>query len=334
MAAVLLLVMTVILWGLWRREGQRQSGRPGLALAIPALVLCLAALGYALQGYNRETGPWLEQQQAYKDVARQIIAGQTPDQVAAKVPAGQLARVLQSELARHPSAVGWYALGMIYDQLGAPQLAEEAARKALVLADDKADIHLLLARALIEQNQGRLTEDAQAQIDQVLASQPNHDGAWMMLAMAADRAGRYPLAIHAWSSLLKRHDQGETGKLLRMGLEKSRQQLARQDRFASLPATIRATDLPAGGTLFVYLRRAGSQGQPLAAHRTVVRDFPATVTLTPGDWLQPFPEEGAALVIGARYTPAPGASVDQAGISADPVPLTMPLEGPVSLQLK
>ncbi|MCG8393037.1 MAG: tetratricopeptide repeat protein [Pseudomonadales bacterium] len=333
-ALALLLVLGGVLWLLWRREVRKAGRSMSGTLGIPLVVILLAAVGYYFIGYNSHTNTWLEQQREYRPVARSIIAGHPPSRAAADVPAGALVRVLQAELTRSPSDVGWYALGSLYDQLEAPVQAEEAARKALSLNPEEPAMHLLLARALIAQNSGQLTDPALAEIRWVLDREPAHDGAWMLLAMSADRAGRYDLAEEGWRSLLSRHSEGETGDLLRRGLENARLQKGRQQVFDTLQANVSGESLPAGGTLFVYLRKAGSTGQPLAARRQVVPAFPVTVSLRARDWLQAYPDENAEIVIGARYTPAPGAPVDQAAITADPRPVRVPQADPVNLTLK
>ena len=333
-ALVLLLALGVLLWLLWQREARKAGKVMRGAIGIPLIMLVLAAAGYGLVGYNEHTSDWLNDQQEYRSVARAIIAGESPERAASEVPVGALVRVLQAELVKNPSAMGWYALGSLYDQLGAPEQSEEAARKAVAMSPQEPAMHLLLARALIQKAGGKLTDPALAELRWVLDREPTHDGAWMMLAMSADRAGRYDLAEQGWQALLSRHSNGETGDLLRRGLENAREQKARQEKFAGIEAVVAAEDLPAGGTVFVYLREAGSSGQPLAARRQVVPHFPATVSLSAQDWLQRYPDDGAELVIGARYTPAPGGAVDQAAIMAPVKPLELPQDSPAMLVLE
>ncbi|MDF1638933.1 MULTISPECIES: tetratricopeptide repeat protein [Alcanivorax] len=333
-ALVLLLALGVLLWLLWQREARKAGKVMRGAIGIPLIMLVLAAAGYGLVGYNEHTSDWLNDQQEYRSVARAIIAGDSPERAASEVPVGALVRVLQAELVKNPSAMGWYALGSLFDQLGAPEQSEEAARKAVVMSPEEPAMHLLLARALIQKAGGKLTDPALAELRWVLDREPTHDGAWMMLAMSADRAGRYDLAEQGWQALLSRHSNGETGDLLRRGLENAREQKARQEKFAGIEAVVAAEDLPAGGTVFVYLREAGSSGQPLAARRQVVPHFPATVSLSAQDWLQRYPDDGAELVIGARYTPAPGGAVDQAAIMAPVKPLELPQDSPAMLVLE
>ncbi len=333
-SVVLLVALGALIWLLWQREARKAGKVMRGAIGIPLVVVLLAALGYGLIGYNEHTNDWLADQQEYRDVARAIIAGESPERAASEVPVGALVRVLQAELVKEPSAMGWYALGSLYDQLGAPEQSEEAARKALAMSPQEPAMHLLLARALIQKAGGKLTDPALAELRWVLDREPAHDGAWMMLAMSADRAGRYDLAEQGWQALLSRHSEGETGDLLRRGLENARQQKSRQEKFAGIQAVVEADDLPAGGTVFVYLREAGSSGQPLAARRQGGPPFPATVSLSARDWLQRYPDDSAALVIGARYTPAPGGGVDQAAIMAPVKPLELPQKSPATLVLE
>lgn len=332
-AVLFLLILGLSLWWQWRREARRAGRATAGGIGIPLIVVVLAAAGYWLVGRNEHTGAWLEHQQRYGDAASAIVAGKTPDMAATDIPAGAMVRVLQSQLSRTPSATGWFALGSLYDQLGAPAQTEEAARKSLALNPESSASHLLLARALIEKAGGKLSAPAQEEIQWVLDREPYHDGAWMLLTMSADKAGEYDLAIQGWESLLSRHGNGETGDLLRRGLENSRMQKERQGVFASLSARVNGEGLPPGGTLFVFIREQGSAGQPLAARRQVIPSFPATVTLTAEHWLQAYPSEDATLIMGARYTPAPGAAVDQAMISASPTILPLPQTGPAELTL-
>ncbi len=193
-------------------------------------------------------------------------------------------------------------------------------------------MHLLLARALIEKNEARLTDPALEEIRWVLDREPNHDGAWMLLAMSADRAGRYALSEQAWASLLSRHSEGETADLLQRGLERAREQKQREGVLPTLRlrSAVKACRLVAP----CLCSAQGRQCRPAAGCAAQSGPhFPITVSLTAANWLQSYPGEQADLVIGARYTPAPGASVDQAAITAVPVSLQLPQAQPATLNL-
>lgn len=321
---LVLVLAVLVVFLLWRRESRR-AGAPTSwsGLALPLLVVALAGLGYLTLGLHPETLGWLSEQRRYDAVAERVIRGEAPGVEDHDISAQALTRVLQAKVVRDPTLPGWYTLGLLYDQLGAPAQAQEAARRALALDPDDDGARLLLARGLIAQNQGRLNDEADAQIRRVLDANPRHDGALMLRAMAATEARRFDLAAEAWRALLVRHGDGEAGDLIRQGLARAEAQQQRGARLDNLTFTVRAPDLPDGGTLFVFLRPEGGSGQPLAARRVLVESFPVTVTLRAGDWLQNYPEQPDTLRVAARYTPAPGSSVEQARLGSKPQPLDL-----------
>lgn len=258
-AVLLIALLSVFL--LWRRETRRDGDRASWSgLALPLLVVVVGGLGYLTLGYHPETAQWLSDRRELSDAARRVIQGQPPEIDNDNLSAAAFARVLQSEVVReHQTMDGWYALGLLYDQLGAPAQAEEAARRALFLEPDNDAARLLLARSLIQANEGRLTDAAEAEIQKVLEAYPQHDGAWMLQAMAASRAHRYELALRSWQALLARHGEGEAGDLLRQGKANTERQLAKARQLDDLRITVNAGDVAAGGTLFVFLRQ-GEQG--------------------------------------------------------------------------
>ncbi|MBF5054196.1 cytochrome c-type biogenesis protein [Alcanivorax venustensis ISO4] len=327
---VVLLAALLVCFLLWRRES-RAAGAPLsiTGLAIPLLVVAVAGLGYLTIGLDRNTLDWLADQRRYDPVAERVIAGEAPGEQDQDISAAALTRVLQSRLVREPSLTGWYTLGLLYDQLGAPAQAQEAARRALEMDPDDHAARLLLARGLIAQADGRLTDEAQAEIARVLADNPRHDGALMLQAMAANEARRFDLAARSWRALLARHGDGEAGDLIRRGLAQAEQQRERSEQLQGLTVTVQADDVPEGGTLFVFLGP-----QPLAARRVLAESFPIQVTLRPGDWLQAYPAELDQLRVAARYTPAPGSSVDQANLNAAPTALDLSRRPAASLTIR
>ena len=335
--SVLVAMALMALWVVERRKestGPVSSASPLMIVSVPAVVLVLGIAGYQLIGKHSYTATWLSQQQQYSDVARQILAGAAPEDVAAQVPVGALVRVLQAEVVKDPSDRGWYILGSLYQSLDAPQQAETAARQALRHNDASPEIRLLLAQSLIDQAEGRLTSDAQEQLSWVTQRFPQHDSAWMMQAIAAERSRNYALAQTSWQALLARHDGGESAALLQRALANTQTQLARLEHFGEIQVTISGDDIPPGGTLFVFVRERGSQGQPLASRPQVVRRFPVTLTVTADDWLQRFPDTSADIVVGARYTPTRGATVEQAGLRARARSVSLPQSEPLELTLE
>ncbi|MBZ2189856.1 cytochrome C biogenesis protein [Alcanivorax sp. JB21] len=314
------LVVLTVLWLLWLWA--REAHREGQALPLPILLSGILApvLGvvvYVGLGYQQDTGDWLGDYQALHPVASQLIAGQPPAALPQDIPPAALVRVLQRQLVISPSVEGWYALGLLYGQLGAPNMAVEAGRRAMAGQPGSVSARMLVAQNLIEEREGRMSDEALALLRGVIADQPQHDGAWMLLGMGASRNRDYPLAEEAWTELLRRHGEGEAASVLERSLAFARSQQASAERFADV--SIRVTtegDVPPGGSLFVFLRDPAEPGQPLAARRVLAERFPVRVTLRAQDWLQAYPDKDSEVVAGARYNPAPAAGVDQAPFDA------------------
>lgn len=309
---------------LWRREARRLGASPGLLKLLGPVILVVAGgLLYMWQGYRPETAQWLADYHELRPLARQLMAGQPAEGLSESTDVRALAMTLQRELARDPSAPGWYTLAMVYNESQRGQEAVEAARRALRLAtpEQATAARVLLARSLITRAGGGLTDEAERVLRQVIERYPDHDGAWTLLATAGARAGRYELAVEAFESLLSRHGAGEAGDMLRQGLARARNQARLESAFADTRITVQASDIGPGGTLFVFLRREGGSGQPLAARRYLVDRFPVSLTLRAQDWLQAYPDPSGSLVVGARYSTAPGGDVEAASLTAGPVPL-------------
>lgn len=327
MMIVLLVVLALgtalwLLW-LWQREARRAGARlsPGW-LAAGLLVPALGALVYLAFGFQRDTLEWVADYHTLRPAARELAAGQPPQGLDETVSPAALTRVLQRQLAMTPTADGWYALGLLYGELQAPAMSVLSARKALASDPDLIPARLLLAQSLVDEAEGQLTDEAREVLDSVLAAQPEHDGAWMLLGMAASQSRDYALAADAWRELLSRHADSEAGDVLRRSLAFAEAQQAQAGRFAEVSVTVAATDVLPGGSLFVFLQREGGAGQPLAARRVLAEQFPVTVRLRQGDWLQPFPDADTAVVVGARYSPSAAAGVDQAALAAPLRPFT------------
>lgn len=311
-----------LLW-LWQREARRAGMRLSSGwLAASLLVPVLGALVYLAFGFQRDTLEWVTDYHTLRPAAQELVAGQAPQGLDENVSPAALTRVLQRQLAMTSTAEGWYALGLLYGELQAPAMSVLSARKALASDPEMMPARLLLAQSLVDEADGQLTDEAREVLNGVLAAQPEHDGAWMLLGMAASQSRDYALAADAWRQLLSRHADSEAGDVLRRSLAFAEGQQAQAGRFAEVSVTVAATDVPPGGSLFVFLQREGGSGQPLAARRVLAEQFPVTVRIRQGDWLQPFPEADVAVVVGARYSPSAAAGVDQAALSAAPRPFT------------
>ncbi len=321
LAVIALASMFWWLW-LWRRESSRVDAPAPRSMWALAVLLPLLGSGLYLGfGYDERTGDWLKDHRELRPLVAELAAGRAPAELEADIPQGRIARVLQREMARSPTAEGWYALGLLFGEMEAPEVASQAARRALEL-EPSVHTRMLLARSLIAKEQGALTSESRRLLEQVLREHPDHDGAWMLLGMGATNAGDHALAARAWENMLERHEGGRAKPVLERSLAFARSQQAMQERFDGKEITVEAgEDLRAGGSLFVYLQREGGSGQPLAARQVLAERFPVTVELRREDWLQRYPDEDEPIEAGARYSPAAGSGVDGAEYRAVPEPL-------------
>lgn len=316
--AVVIAAALTLLWLRAARAGGNERPGPVLAAVVPLVVLGAGAL-YGVLGLHPDTAHWLDAWHRYRAPVQSLLTSR-PDPAAQDVPLVDVTRVMQRIATREDAAEAWYAVAMLYDELGGAPQSVQAARRAVELEPGEFGPRLLLARSLITEADGRLVPEARALLDELVAEEPEHDGAWMMIAMAAMRSGDYALAVTALDSLLSRHTEEEAAVPLRRARERAQAMQESRAWLTGLTVRVEAPEtVPPGGTLFVFLRRAGDEGgQPLAATRVLADGFPVQVTLEHDHWLQAPPARGTALVAGARYAPAPGSAVDQTSLEAAP----------------
>jgi cytochrome c-type biogenesis protein CcmH len=316
--ALVCLLAACLLWWLWRREARHYGVRLSpLSLPVIGVLLLVAVLLYISRGLDPDTGRWIADWHEHQAFARQIVEGNPDPELAEKVPLQSLARVLQRQLHLTPSAEGWYVLALIYSELESPAVAVMAARRAVDKSDGDLEPRLLLARSLIEERRGQLSEESAALLEAIIEEVPQHDGALTLMASAAMQSRDFARALPAWEALLLRHGAGEARPLLENMVAAARSQLGAQQYYTNLAVTVEAAPtVEPGGTLFVFLRRPGDAGQPLAAVRVLADRFPLTVTVRPEHWLQDMPEPGTAVVAGARYNPGITRGIEDALESA------------------
>jgi len=333
-AAVLAFLLGVGMWLLWFyiRESRLQN-TPATATALLTLVvgLGLGVFLYWSSGYEKGTLGLLEDRLTYNEKVGEVIQGKASifDD---REHTWALARLLQQRLINTPSAHGWYELSQFFQISEATPMAKEAAEAALKL-DDTVDARLWMAQLALEEQGGALNQEAYGHLHVALIKEPEHDGAWLMLAMAATEAGEYDLAEEAWNSLLERHQADDnTRALLERSLAFVKEQKELAGSVRTLAVEIEADEgVSRGGTLFVFVRHKGSVGQPLAARRLLVNQFPVAVEITANDWLGSYVDPAnAELVVGARYSRSASTDVADAQFISE----TMAWESDDIVQLK
>lgn len=242
-------------------------------------------------------------------------------------PAGMVSR-LARRLERSPEDLeGWLMLGRSYAALEQYPLAQRAYRRALRLTDGKnAEALLGLGESLMLQADGEMDDLSARLFEEALQVGPASEKALFFAAIAAQRRGDRALAIERFErmlalgppqniraiietqiatlSALPAAASGTVRPAAPQGSPQAASADARVEVQVSVAPALAAT-VREGAVMFVFVRRVGEQGPPLAAKRLAAR-LPLAVSLSAAD----------AMLPGVTF--APGETVEvSARVSAD-----------------
>jgi len=317
-------VIAVVL-PLLRRRGDALAPAPWAALAA-AGVLVIGSLALYL---TWSTWSW-----------RAAPAADSPQTMVAR-----LARQLEED----PGNLdGWLMLGRSYIVLQEFPLALRAFGRAERLSDGK-NVEALMgeAQALALQDPAELDGRAGRLIERALVLEPGSGKALFFGATVAARRGDLALARERFAKVLAMNPPDTVRPLLEQQIRTLDERLAaapagsaapQPDAAAAGTAAVRvnvtlaaALAGPAAAPLFVFVRRPGEPGPPLAAKRLESR-FPQSVTLTPADAMVPGRTfaAGQSVEVVARIA----RSGNPVGASGDPfgkISYRVGQDGPVNL---
>ncbi|MCL6415868.1 c-type cytochrome biogenesis protein CcmI [Aestuariirhabdus sp. Z084] len=262
---------------------------------------------------------------------------------------------LKEELKANPdNSQGWFTLGRIYLSIGRYEEAVTAFdRVTEILGQEHAEILSQKAQALYFGAGNQMTPEVQSIIDRALADDPNDPQLNGLLGMVAFDQGRFAQSITYWETMLANAREGMSEEGIRQAIEVARQQLAQSGGEMPSPAaavssqpqtssdagllggkpvkvlveldTALVSEVSAGETVFVALKRAGGPPMPIAAVKFSARELPALITLDDSNLLGQAPDIAAdvplVLVATLSKSGTAGAkSGDSRGMSA---PMTL-----------
>ncbi len=209
---------------------------------------------------------------------------------------------LARQLERDPKNLdGWLMLGRSYLVLQEYPLALRAFERADRLSEGRnAEALMGQAEALVLADDTELAGRAGKLIERALVLTPDSGQALFFGAAAAARRGDVPLARERYARLLSMNPPEAIRPLIEQQVSALDEKLAGSPAGAAPAAGPAAADaavrvnvtlgarLAAGppGALFVFVRKPGEGGPPLAAKR-LEGHFPQSVTLTPADAMIP-----------------------------------------------
>lgn len=242
-------------------------------------------------------------------------------------PAGMVSR-LARRLERSPEDLeGWLMLGRSYAALEQYPLAQRAYRRALRLTEGKnAEALLGLGESLMLQADGEMDELSARLFEEALAIDPTSEKALFFAAIAAQRRGERELAIERYQRMLALGPPANVRAIIEtqiraLGSAPESVPTSAADAAAEVQVQVSiaptlAGEVREGAFVFVFVRRVGEAGPPLAAKRLAAR-FPLAVTLSAADAMLPGVTfaSGETVEVSARLS-ADGTANPRAG---DPV---------------
>jgi cytochrome c-type biogenesis protein CcmH len=268
-----------VLTAFWMLRPLWSSGQSrGLPLALGS-AFCAAAIGLYLW-WSRWSWP--------------VDAPSNADTPAVMVK--RLAKRLESE---PDDVAGWLMLGRSYVALEQFPLALRAYQRADRLEGGRNPEALVgMAEAMVLQADGVVDERAGRLFEQALVLAPDSERALFFAGVAAQRRGDAARAITRFQSLLALNPPENIRPILEQqiavlqaGAGAAAQSAGRPQVAAGAPARVRvsiaiapafASRVTPGATLFVFVRKLGQPGPPLAVKR-LPGALPVTVELGPED---------------------------------------------------
>ena len=299
----------------------RQTGARTVALASLVLVPVLAVLVYQELGAMDEVEQWL----AMRDV-------QSTEQGRAQ-EMGALADQLRGRLVASPdNPEGWAMLGRTYMSLeryeDAAWAFERLAQQVSGETGREATAWGLSAQALFFASRGEMTDEVTRAIGNARELNADEVNALGLLGIKAFEQENFEQAIAYWERIIEvapNHPQlasirqGVAAAYERLGRDMPAQQTAPavSDRGVNVRVELSeafADAVPADTTLFVFARRPGGAGAPLAIARATAGELPLEIRLDDQRAMAPDARISQAdeVVITARLSPA-GSAMPQPG---------------------
>lgn len=248
-------------------------------------------------------------------------------------PAMKITHMAEAARAHPDDWERWVELGHAYRMAGRYGTAADAYKNALdAQSDPDPQLIAAYAEAQVLANPDALSGQAGKLFEMLLKADPqNAKGLWWG-GLAAYNAGKFDTAIARWQRLEARNPPAAVRQVLDRFLERARQNATtgKAAPTASKPWLTAEVELapslqptPADSVLFVFLRRPGGGGPPLAVKRIADPQLPLSVSLSAADSpLGQQPAPGAKLTLVARLS-----------ASGRPLPVSGDLQGNVNVTL-
>ncbi|WP_372845218.1 c-type cytochrome biogenesis protein CcmI [Psychrobacter sp.] len=310
-------------------------------LIIMVWVPVLAALAYFLVGDRTPVFDLWVSEDKVGQVADDLLTGKIDQPPAWAIEDGtQLISAMQTNVYRHADDPDrWMRLSELFLSLEATESAIEALSRAYRLSPDNEEIATTYAQISFFANKGQLDANSRRVLQDVLAKNPQHEGAQMLMAMGEARGNNFEQA-QGWIKRLRKSIAAKPGDHTQAlsSLDELSANVTAQAQQASegIEVTVSIDDslLPlvkAEDVLFVAIRDVKG-GPPFAAKRlpiSVIKQGEATISLSDLDAMMPertlksARDEKVQLAVIARISHSGTATAESGDLSGNPVVISV-----------
>ena len=312
---------------------------PGIKsrLIIMVWVPVLAAMAYLMVGDRTPVFELWAAEDKVGQVADDLLTGKIDQPPAWAIEDGQqLITAMQTNVYRHADDYNrWMRLSELFLSLEATDSALEALSRAYRLSPDNVEIATTYAQISFFANKGQLDANSRRVLEGVLATNPEHEGAQMLMAMGEARSSNFAQA-QGWITRLRSSISAKPGDHTQAlaSLDELSANVSAQQQQASegidITITINISLLPlvkADDVLFVAIRDVKG-GPPFAAKRlpiSVIKQGEVNVSLSDLDAMMPTRTLKSAradkvqLAVIARISHSGNAVAESGDLSGNPV---------------
>ncbi|WP_201584628.1 c-type cytochrome biogenesis protein CcmI [Psychrobacter sp. HII-4] len=312
---------------------------PGIKsrLILMVWVPVLAALAYLMVGDRTPVFELWTAEDKVGKVADDLLTGKIDQPPVWAIENGQqLISAMQTNVYRHADDPNrWMRLSELFLSLEATDSALEALSRAYRLSPDNEEIATTYAQINFFANKGQLDATSRRVLQDVLAKNPRHEGAQMLMAMGEARSNNFEEA-QGWIKRLRSSIAAKPGDHTKAlaSLDELSANVSAQQQQASegveVSIRISASLLPlvkADDVLFVAIRDVNG-GPPFAAKRlpiSVIKQGEATISLSdldammPERTLQSARADKVQLAVIARISHSGTATAESGDLSGNPV---------------
>ncbi len=305
-----------------------------LIVWVPVLTL----MAYLLIGDRTPVFNFWSAQDRVGQVADDLLTGRIdqPPAWAISDDGQELITTMQSNVHQHADDPNrWMRLSELFLSLEATDSAIESLSRAYRLSPDNEEIATTYAQISFFANEGQLDASSRRVLQDVLANNPQHEGAQMLMAMGEARSSNYEQA-QGWIKRLRANIAAKPGDHTRAlaSLDELSANVAAQEQQAAagieVTVAINANLLPlvkADDILFVAIRDVNG-GPPFAAKRlpiSVIKQGEASISLSDLDAMMPDRTIASAradkiqLAVVARVSHSGNAIAESGDLSGNPV---------------